>query len=82
VGKKDKPKGYAPGEVERFASARNRIRGERIKGLVSLESGGKVRMTLEDYEAIGAEMQRLRILHHDTVRVMENTATAVRTAVS
>lgn len=85
MAKDSKPKGYPPGEVERFANARNLIYGENIRGLVALKLDSKVSMRLQDYEAIGREMSRLRAeveSLRDSNRGMSRTITAVRTAVS
>lgn len=46
--------------IDTFAVSRDRIQGGAIRGLASLVGDDKVRMTLDDYYAIGCEMQRLR----------------------
>jgi hypothetical protein len=69
---------YEPGYVERFSKARNILYSDNVRGEVSLQLKGKVRMTLDEYENIAKDVVALRN------RVIEQDAiiTAVRTAVS
>lgn len=68
---------YPEGHVERFAAARSTLYSLRVSGQVSLQLEGKVRMTLEEYEAIAADIAELRL----QVEQQQNTIDAVRGAV-
>lgn len=69
---------YEEGYVERFAKARSTLYSDRVRGEVSLQLKGKVRMTLDEYVAIAADVEELRA----EVARQQQVITAVRTAVS
>lgn len=68
---------YEPGYVARFSKARATLYSDRVSGQVSLQLKGKVRMTLDEYEAIAKDVEELRA----EVERQQQVITAVRTAV-
>jgi hypothetical protein len=69
---------YEEGYVSRFSKARSILYSDNVRGEVSLQLKGKVRMTLDEYENIAKDVAQLRA----EVQRQQDVITAVRTAVS
>lgn len=69
--------GYSEAALSRFTISQSRVVGGDIKRLVSLTSDRKVSMTLDDYYAIGCEMERLRRQVERLAGVVEDVKRAV-----
>lgn len=69
--------GYSEAAINRFALSRSRITGGEINGEMALKDDRRVGISLNDFYAIGCEMERLR----KEVEILQATVDDVKRAV-
>ena len=64
-------------QIDRFALSRERIRGGEIRHEMALKEDGRVGVSLNDFYAIGCEMERLRRQVVSQQNIIDNVRKAV-----